>query len=45
MNFKKNAIGFVCAATIALLAGSVVGQDGKTGAPGLLSSGGGTVSV
>jgi len=45
MNFKNNAIGFVSAASIALLAGSVVGQDGKTGAAGLLSAGGAAISV
>ena len=45
MNFKNNAIGFVSAASIALLAGSVVGQDGKTGAPGLLSAGSAAISV
>ena len=45
MNFKKNAIGFVSAASIALLAGAAVGQDGKTDAPGLLSAGGSAVSV
>mgnify|MGYP006433868763 CR=1 FL=1 len=45
MNFKNNAIGLVSAASIALLAGSVVGQDGKTGAPGLLSAGTAAISV
>ena len=37
MNFKNNAIGFVSAASIALLAGSVVGQD-KGNPSGLLLS-------
>jgi len=45
MSLKKQAIGFVSAASLALLAGSAVGQDGKSGAPGLIFSDGETVAA
>ena len=44
MNFKKNAIGFVSAASIALLAGAAGAQD-KSGTPFLISTANGDVQL